>query len=598
VANVRASVTRARTATVHEGHDRADPEQMIAQAATPPARAFEGAATLTRPPRWFELTGDLRIEVFAILFALGTIHHEIEFVIEQLPIGPFLEYMERWQRVIPTVGWPSAAGVGLHLANAVVSLLLIVLPWRRELLCLLAVTFLLSLLVSPDRFPSHSSLMAGGLLVILLLGVGEWIERAVRRGRPDSRRTDWYGWTLTGLAWVCALTYLFAFFYKLNEYWLRPGGIAASFLIRPVEPILLGLGLEPEPHLAVRRAAAYGTLLIELALPLLLFGRRTRLFGCLLGLVFHLPMIARGVVDFPTLIVAFYAAFLGLGQARELLRRCLARPSRALLVGMAVLGGFEIWTVQRLSNANGIHGFYRGELTFNVLIEAAFNVLTCVTIVGFTYLAFVLGAWLLERRRRPAPQPGEPVGGTRPGPPPRVGRGRLGPAGSAPARASVLLVCALLVYNNLAMFFGLPFGGAMLMYSGIETDSRDHVLMPTVPLGDWMTYMSIERFDAQRIGTREAREFDEFVDWLELQGGRTWVHLNTVRYHMNRVCGSAPEGRVRLRLQPRAGDAWDFEDVCAAPTMLSYLAVPIAFECEPACSSALQRWAKRGSPLE
>jgi hypothetical protein len=46
----------------------------------------KGAASRLR------LTGDLRLRLFAGLFALGTVHHELEFVLEQAPVGPFTQY--------------------------------------------------------------------------------------------------------------------------------------------------------------------------------------------------------------------------------------------------------------------------------------------------------------------------------------------------------------------------------------------------------------------------------------------------------------------------------------------------------------------------
>jgi hypothetical protein len=56
-------------------------------------------------------TGDLRLRLFAGLFALGTVHHELEFVLEQAAVGPFAEYLERWGRVAPSIGRPSEVGV-------------------------------------------------------------------------------------------------------------------------------------------------------------------------------------------------------------------------------------------------------------------------------------------------------------------------------------------------------------------------------------------------------------------------------------------------------------------------------------------------------
>ena len=218
---------------------------------------------MRREPRRFALRSDLRLEVFAVVFALGTVFHELEFLLEQARVGPFTEYMERWSRVAPSMGWSSEVGLALHFGNVVISVLLVVLPWRRELLCLLTPTFFLSQLASPDRIASHSGLMAGGLLVIFTLGVAEWLERLGQPERAAVPRTDWCGWTLTGLSWVCTLTYFFALVYKLNPHGFSPGSAAPGFLLQPLGPILTRTGwaggvVEP----VVAALAIYGTLVV------------------------------------------------------------------------------------------------------------------------------------------------------------------------------------------------------------------------------------------------------------------------------------------------------------------------------------------------
>ena len=275
---------------------------------------------------------DLRLQLFARLFALGTISHELEFLLEQSRIGPLTEYMERWSHVVPSVGWLSRTGLALHFANVAVSLLILILPWSRELLCLLAVTFLGSEPASPERIASHCSMMAGALLIILALGLAEWIEGALQRTKHASASRAWYAWTLVGLKSICALTYFFAFFYKLNPGWFSSAGRAAGFLTMPLNPLLDLLGMPDTFRRLLASISIYGTLVIEFSLPVLLLMRRTRLLGCRIGLIFSLGMIAQGVGNFPVLIVAFYPAFLSLAQTRELVERCLARPTVARII--------------------------------------------------------------------------------------------------------------------------------------------------------------------------------------------------------------------------------------------------------------------------
>lgn len=540
-------------------------------------------------PRPFQLRDDVRIHLFACIFALGAILHELEFMLEQALAGPLGDYMERWNRVLPSLSWPSELGVTLHMANVAISLLLLVLPWRRELLCLLAIPFLLSQLASPDRISSHSMVMTAGLLVILILGIAEWLERVVgrrpppgaasppeERNRSGSSRTDWYGWTLTGLAGVCALAYFFAFFYKLNPTWLSSDSAGPAFLIEPLSPILDRAGAPPVYRSLLAGIAIYGTLLIELALPVLLFLRPTRLLGCFLGLAFHLPMIARGVADFSAVTLAFYAAFLTLAQARELLRR-LARPSLGRLAGTAVLGVFGVWAVQRTPKLIWLR---ENAADPNALVRVGNLVLTCGLFLLALYAALTLGAWLLQRSAAPEEPPAGRFGSPQPS------------RGSALAAAVVLFIGSAFVYNNLAQFFGAPAVGPMIMYSGINLDRTNHLLMPRVPLADSHTYVSLLDFDAEMIETREAREFGVFAEWLGTQDEPHVINLNFLRYHMSRICGSTSGPVVRLEIEEPGGDVLSFPNVCTEPTMLRYVPLPIALPCNPQCDPVIRRWAR------
>lgn len=537
------------------------------------------------------LRRDLRLDLFAIPFAIGTLHHELEFVVEVCLVGPLSEYMERWSRAVESTGWPSEVGLAAHGAVLAVSLLLIVLPRRRELLCVLAVAFLLSQMSSPHRIASHSGLMAGGLLVILLLGVAEWLERLACRRQPAGSVTDWYGWTLTGLTWICVLAYFFAAFYKLNAGWFSAQSAAPGFLLQLVDPILAPLGA-PKIYRAILGAGAiYGTVVLELALPLLLFRPSTRLWGCLIGLVFHLPMIVRGIVNFPLLILAFYPAFLTVGEAHALVRACVARPGVPRPVGSVLLGGYGAWLVYR-SPPRWMHE----SPWLHPLIPAVDHAMTAVAFALTGYVTLALGAWVL---RGPGWVPGAGGGviGDRPARDPDSGRSerrRLWRARALPA-ALALLVAGAFVYNNVAGLIGLPSAGAMIMYSGIRPDGGNHFLLGNVRTGAPFSYVSLRRFEVQGPSTPETREFAAFSRWL-LDGGRHLVSLNFVRYHLARICRSAPGATVRLEVLMRPGRTWASNDACAEPRMVRYWTVLTRVPCSPGCGGAIRRWA-RGEPL-
>jgi hypothetical protein len=48
------------------------------------------------------------------MFALSAIHHGFEFVLEQAPLGPLAEHMERWSRANPTTPSPPLVCVAPH----------------------------------------------------------------------------------------------------------------------------------------------------------------------------------------------------------------------------------------------------------------------------------------------------------------------------------------------------------------------------------------------------------------------------------------------------------------------------------------------------
>ena len=336
----------------------------------------------------FGLVGDVRIQLFGVLFGLGTVHHELQFILEQYQTGPLGSYMERWAIARPTIGWPSEVGIALHLLDLLVGAMLVVLPWRRALLMLVAVSFGLVNLVSPERIPSHNSLMLAALAVLLVLGLGELVEQFGRR--PS---TDWYGWTLRGLIWLCSLTYAFAAFHKLNTVYLS---LTASTAPTLVLPLLEPLGVTRRMALPLLGyPVIYGTLAIEVALPILLLWRRTRLLGCFLGTLFHLGMMARGIMDFPTTILAFYPLYMTVEEARCLLARFLGRPSVLRLACTAALAGYcaVAFTVSEY-----IRGILTGVVAPHPVAVWAHAIPAYATLVLFAYVVTTLGAMLFERR--------------------------------------------------------------------------------------------------------------------------------------------------------------------------------------------------------
>ena len=352
------------------------------------------------------LAQDLRIQLFAIVFALGSLHHEAQYLVQQLRVGPLGEYMERWSAAKPTSGWPSEVGLALHLAVVVVSVLVIVLPWRRALLCALAVPFLLSKLVSPDRLSSHSSVIVAALILVAVFALAEVVGRVARRARAEAT-TDWYGWTLVGLRWLLASTYAFAAFHKLNPVFFSPADSPAMAFVLPV---FEWLPVSRDVLIArVGYPATFAAVLIEASLPFLLMARRTRLFGCLLGLVFHLPMMAQGLMDFPVIILAFYPLCLSVEEARAVVDRLRSRPGVARLACAAIVGGAgvaAIWTSRRVNR------IYSDATDPAPAMTLAHSALLYLTMLLAAYVLAALAAIFLERVRRSRSQTQTPAATT------------------------------------------------------------------------------------------------------------------------------------------------------------------------------------------
>ena len=187
------------------------------------------------------LKHDTRIHVVAVLVAVGTVGHVLKLVLDQTMVGPMSDYMERWGRVLPLVGWPSAWGIALHVATAAVAVSTLVLRCRRELLALLLVPYVLSIPATPDRISSHSAHLIAALTIVAGMCAVEWIGR-IRPGASAEPRPDGYGWTFTGLACVCTSTYWFAAFYKLNPRWFSERSACYLAAGRPVVTQDTGFG--------------------------------------------------------------------------------------------------------------------------------------------------------------------------------------------------------------------------------------------------------------------------------------------------------------------------------------------------------------------
>ncbi len=102
------------------------------------------------------------------------------------------------------------------------------------------------------------------------------------------------------------VVYAFAALAKMNTTFFDPAISCAGWMSHQVvwfDPSLLAGRWQVEP-------AIWGTVLIEVALPILLAVRRTRPFALVVGIGFHTVLALAGNVPFTAVAFAFYVAFL------------------------------------------------------------------------------------------------------------------------------------------------------------------------------------------------------------------------------------------------------------------------------------------------
>jgi vitamin K-dependent gamma-carboxylase-like protein len=513
--------------------------------------------------RW--LPSDERFDLFGALFGLALANHVLASISEKVPSGSLDSYIERWTAVKATVGWPSWSVQGLDLVLLLGALALMLLPWKRALLALLALPFALSLVATVERYSSHAVLIAFALVLVLLTTAGALVSRRLaRRGT-----TDWLGWTRLGLAGLLVLSYQFSAFYKLNPGWFAPRGDGAVFLAGLAAqvglPALAGQTLASSPSLA-------GVIAIEAALPFLLLWPRSRPLGLLLGILFHLLIMLRALADFSALVLAFYPLFLSRREASELLARARSRPPLLVLALLfaATVVGFGWYRRGELVARSGVQLFTPPFAALDAISALA-------TLVLFLYALAVVVGWA---RARPVRSPESETFHPRPG-----GRGTA---------TLVVVIWLLFVGNNLAPFFDLPHAGPMWMYSGIDPRGAGHSLLPRLPLTGLYAYVHDVNVGPARPGTGAVANLQAFV--AQLQPAQE-VSQALLRYQVAVACSSAPGLQLGLRFVNESGQFFNVDDACldpSAPTSLEVLLKPN--DCIPSCREVLTRWARDGFP--
>ncbi len=215
--------------------------------------------------------------------------------------------------------------------------------WKGGGFALLAAGYAGLSLYDLSRVNNHGTMM----LFVHLCVVGIWC-RAHLQGVPAM--TAWRATLLPLFRGLVAVLYFWAVFHKLNESFLDPLWSCASSELEKLTALRpFGVPLHWMPHGAnARLVAIYGTLVVEAAIPLLLFVRRTRFYGVALAILFH-TMLGMSYPAFSVTLWALMAAFFSASTARTLVEKKAGDDKKLLRIvvpGTMVLA-VVLWWVHR-----------------------------------------------------------------------------------------------------------------------------------------------------------------------------------------------------------------------------------------------------------
>jgi hypothetical protein len=245
--------------------------------------------------------------------------------------------------------------------------------------------------------------------------------------------------------------YLFTVIHKLNDDFFNP---AVSCAVSMHHELAAVVPWVPDGEWTWW-PTILGTLLIELAIPLLFLSRRTRNAGILLGLVFHIFLALHphgGIYSFSGLLFALYALLLPDASLRWLGSRWQGLPLAARIgLTLAVVGGFAAAIVlQMMAYRNG-----RGFPAANAIGFSAWLPLAVLIALGYVR-AIAHGR----------------------------GDGLAGQARPAPPWPLLWLFPLLVLLNGACPYLDLKTTTAFSMFSNLRTEDghNNHLFLPRLPL--------------------------------------------------------------------------------------------------------------------
>ena len=358
--------------------------------------------------------------------------------------------------------------------------------WQR-----FAVLIIIDWLSVAWEFPMHPNHIVFSWIVnaTLLTSLVYVIYKSKGISEPDMA-SRWYSVFAPWLRIELCILYFFTVFHKLNVSYFQVDLSCAAKLHLEIND---RLPIMPEAEWALH-SAIYGTLIIEIAIPLLLMFRRTCVAGVFLGMLFHGLLALHshmGLFSFSSTMMALFTTFLPVNIAGALKQ---GEPFRKVwrwgLVGFGSL--LAVWVFRNVLPL---------ELDFEELLRR--NIWK-VGFIGY-YIYLAIGLVLFFRAQKKARNDIQEA----------VGSWRTHPA--------LIVFPLILIINGFGPYIGLKTQTSFSMFSNLQTENgkTNHLIMPAgIQLTNWQ-YDFVEIIGSNDPDLALAHDRDLLVAYLELRRERT-----------------------------------------------------------------------------
>lgn len=287
--------------------------------------------------------------------------------------------------------------------------------------------------------------------------------------------------------------YLYTVIHKLNHDFFNPAVSCAVSMHHELAAVVPGV---PDGEWTWW-PTILGTLLIELAIPLLFVSRRTRSFGLVLGLVFHHFLALHphgGIYSFSGLLFALYALLLPDASLRWIGKRWQAAPLAVRIVGpLGIVGGFAATIFMQLSAYRGGQGF----MAANAIGYAAWAPLALL----------MAGVYVVALSVSSQESSGVAVATTADGLPTSGGPWQ-----------PLWIFPLLVVVNGACPYLDLKTTTAFSMFSNLRTEDghNNHLFLPRLPLFGYQDDL-VEVLEANDLRLAGLARSGDLLPWFEFR---------------------------------------------------------------------------------